>query len=147
MDFHTGLGKFGTYQLLVDALPEAPCIQALCQRFGAKNVSANELARQTDRSGFVYAGRGTWEKWCRETFADRQYNFATAEFGTYSGARIIAALRAENRAWHYADRGDPAYEWTRDAVVEAFAPRSQTWRETVVKQGLELIDRAVGAGP
>ena len=42
-----------------------------------------------------------------------------------------------------ADPQDPAYEWTRQQVVEAFAPESPAWREAVLRQGLELIDRAV----
>jgi hypothetical protein len=102
--------------------------------------------RQTDgpgRLGLLYASRGTWEHWCQARFSDRQYNYVAAEFGTYSGRRVIAALRAENRAWHYAPRNDPAYAWTRAAVLEAFAPRSPRWREEVVRQGLELIDRAL----
>jgi hypothetical protein len=143
IDLHTGLGKSGTYQLLVDAPPESLRVRSLCRQFGAEHVSANRLAEGAGKSGVIYASRGTWEKWCLATFADRSYNFATAEFGTYSGPRVIAALRAENRAYHFAERNDLAYEWTRAAVVEAFAPCSVAWRERVVKQGIEIIDRAL----
>lgn len=144
IDLHTALGKFGTYQLLLDAPPNSPRVRSLARQFDAENVSANRLAEGAGKSGVIYASRGTWEKWCLATFADRTYNFATAEFGTYSGPRVIAALRAENRAYHFTGKNDAAYEWTRAAVVEAFAPRSLAWREQVVKQGIEIIDRAVG---
>lgn len=143
IDLHTGLGKFGTYQLLVDDPPDSPRAQALSRRFGAQHVSANRLHEGPGKSGVIYASRGTWEKWCLHQFADRNYIFATAEFGTYSGGKVIAALRAENRAYHYAEPTDPAYEWTRAAVAEAFGPRSLTWRENALRQGLEIIERAL----
>ena len=143
IDLHTGLGKSGTYQLLVDAPPEDSRVKRLIGRFGPKNVSANRLAEGFGKSGVVYAARGTWEQWCLATSADRDYQFATAEFGTHTGVRVIAALRAENRAYHFGGKLDPAFEWTRTAVVEAFAPRSIAWRERAVEQGLDIIDRAV----
>jgi hypothetical protein len=143
IDLHTGLGKWGTYQLLVDAPPEDERVKRMVARFGERNVSPNRLAEGPGKSGVVYAARGTWEQWCLARFANRDYQFATAEFGTHSGVRVIAALRAENRAYHYGGKLDPAYDWTRAAVVEAFAPARPQWRERVLEQGLEIIDRAI----
>ncbi len=114
LDFHTGLGKHGTYALLLD----------------------NGI---TDAQSYI--SRGSFGHWCGGHFTDRHYHFATAEFGTYGPMRVLLALRAENRAHHWGD-GAAGYQWAKQQLVEAFAPASEAWRERVVCGALRLIRTA-----
>jgi len=145
LDFHSGLGTWGTYQLLVDAPSESEAVRWFRRHFGEENVSASPLAADRDDHTAAYAGRGTWEKWCLREMDPRRYRFATAEFGTYSMLHVLAALRAENRAFHWGDRRDAVYRQASERLVEAFAPADVHWRAAVVEQGLKLVDHALVA--
>ncbi len=142
VDLHTGLGRWATGRLLVEAARDALRVAWWKNSFGEDRVSVTCSEGDSDR-GAAYHSRGTWEQWCQARFADRDYNFATAEFGTYSPIRVIGALRAEQRAFLYAAAGDPRYAWARRNLIEAFAPASASWREPVVRDGAQLIDRAI----
>jgi hypothetical protein len=71
------------------------------------------------------------------------YHYLGAEFGTDSAPRVLGALRAENRAYHYGRVGSPSYEWAKRQAVEAFCPADPGWRATVVEKGLRIIRRAI----
>ena len=81
----------------------------------------------------------------RRHLADRDYRFLGAEFGTHSILRVLSALRAENRAHHHCQPGEPAYERAKRELMECFCPRSSAWRKRAVEQGLGIIERAVVA--
>ena len=76
---------------------------------------------------------------------ERNYRYLGAEFGTYPIIRVLGALRAENRAHHYSGPGQPAYEPAKRELLECFCPRSVSWREKVIEQGMRLIRTAVDA--
>jgi hypothetical protein len=75
-------------------------------------------------------------------FGDR-YLCLTAEFGTYPAAAVLRALRAEHQAHRFSRPGSAEYEWAKRLVMEAFCPRSRSWRESAVGQGLANVRRAV----
>jgi hypothetical protein len=134
LDFHTGLGRWAGYRLWPSSALDSPEGRWLRARFGKKALMR------------AYPTRGAWGAWCTARFANRKYRFATVEFGTYSAVRVVAALRAENRAQHWCRAGDPRLARTRSRLVEAFAPSDPRWRDAVVRQGLALIDRGIGGG-
>ncbi|NIP92101.1 MAG: DUF2817 domain-containing protein, partial [Akkermansiaceae bacterium] len=74
-------------------------------------------------------------------FSDRDYRFATPEFGTYPELRVLRALRAENRAHHHCPPGDPRLRRARREILECFCPGAPAWRRQVVRLGLEIIER------
>ena len=65
-----------------------------------------------------------------------------AEFGTYDVIRVLRALRAENRAHHFAAADSPAYKHAKCQLLECFCPASLEWRARVVKSGLRIIKKA-----
>jgi hypothetical protein len=135
LDFHTALGRWGTYKLLLATSSESASFSRLAQRFGAENVESSSS------EGVSYEIRGGLGTWCQTLLPDCRYDLLTAEFGTYSAIQVLKVLRAENRAYWW---GKPAqsYEWTKHQVVEMFAPRSLKWREQCVAQGLEICKQA-----
>lgn len=135
LDIHTGLGDWATYKLLLEWSATADEQARLAQQFGGDCL---ELDTDENTSFKSRGGLGTW---CKALLPDRRYDFATAEFGTYSNISVIAALRAENRAhWWGEPGGDQG--WAKARLVERFAPASNLWRERCVLQGLRLCEQA-----
>jgi hypothetical protein len=136
VDLHSGRGKFGTYALCAD-MPVASARFADLQRiFGVKAVEG------FDASGVLYEVRGGLGAWLAARFQPARYDCVLAEFGTYSGLRVLSALRNENRAHHYAPADSPRRERAKRQLFEAFCPRSPRWRTQVVDSALGVLDRA-----
>ncbi len=136
LDFHTGLGATATYKLFPKETVDGEYQARLLRRFGAAS-----LEFPGDRS-ISYPIRGGLGQWCQELCARKTYDFVTAEFGTYSALKVLNALRAENRAhWHGLAGVDDG--WTKELLVEMFAPASLDWRESCVAQGLQICQQAL----
>ena len=84
--------------------------------------------------------------WLARHAGTRGYRFACLEFGTYGPVRVLAALRAENRAHHHSAPSARAYERAKRELVECFCPASEFWRRKVLGRALEAIGQAVKAG-
>jgi hypothetical protein len=139
IDFHTGLGRWATYQLLVDVWLEPERFAWSQEQFGARVVHCDPAL------SIAYHARGDLAAWCRAMFPDRTFDLFCAEFGTYAPLRVLAALRAENQAHFWADPNQPNTRWAKTRLREAFVPASLEWRSRTVTQGLELIHRAITA--
>ncbi|OUL21688.1 hypothetical protein BV372_31405 [Nostoc sp. T09] len=137
IDFHTGLGKKASYKLFIDDPPESESTQWLSEKFGADFVEAYQTRKVT------YTFRGGLGSWCKARFPQCNYKFLTAEFGTYPIIDVVEALRAENRAHFFSPPNHPSKDWTRQRLMEVFAPADEDWRDAVVSQGLDLVERAI----
>ncbi len=134
VDIHTGLGKFGDDQLLIDSGPAgARFAGTMCRAFGEK---VQLLAPQ----GLAYETRGAHFNLYYEQFPRAEIYFATQEFGTYAGIRVLRALRAENQ-WHHFGSGTAEHH-TKTALREIFNPRDHKWRQAVLNRGDEVIRQA-----
>ena len=138
IDLHSGLGAFGRYKLLLPPSLDARERDRLAESFGTDVLESLS-------EGIAYPARGVMGAWLRHHLADRDYRFLGAEFGTQSILRVLSALRAENRAHHHCQPGEPAYERAKRELMECFCPRSPAWRKRVVEQGLGIIGQAVAA--
>lgn len=142
LDFHTGLGKFGTHELLLDVPGDHAHAEWFRRTFSGHAISALPAAAGGAQETKVYAARGAFGQWCMSHFSKRDYRFATAEFGTYSPLTVLLALRQENRAHHWG-AGDARFAWTKRRLLEMFIPASPQWRERVIADGLQLIHTAI----
>jgi len=136
IDFHTGLGQWGTYKLLLapSATPESH--SRLAHRFGAKNIEP------FSSEGVSYQIRGGLGTWCQALLPKCRYDLLTAEFGTYSSIQVLKALRDENRSYWWGEQSK-RYNWTKNQLVEMFAPKSQKWRKQCLAQGLSICRQAL----
>lgn len=135
LDVHSGLGRWGDCRLLWSEDLDSSRSRWTLQSFG-------ELVATGGRSG-SYRARGTMTDDLRVRTTPCDYYGLTMEFGTYSSVHVLGALRAENRAHHFATRESGAAIRARRQLVEAFVPHSSAWRAAVVGQGLAVIDRAL----
>lgn len=141
LDFHTGLGRWGTGKLLVDAPAGAAHAAWFRAHYGTELVSAADAP-----SGPAYPTRGAWGPWCAHVLPGRAYRFATAEFGTYGPLRVLAALVTENRAHFHCQPGAPRLAAARARLADTFVPQSPRWRRRVLEQGVALVRRAMAGG-
>jgi hypothetical protein len=138
LDFHTGLGRWASFKLLIDQPLTAAQSERLTAWFGTGSFEA------VSAGGVAYSARGTLGQWTATRNSTRDYIYAAAEFGTYSLVRVLAGLRAENQAHHWCEPGDAAVERTRRRLVELFCPQSELWRSRVLEAGQQIVARAVG---
>ena len=138
LDLHTGLGAYADYRLLIEP-PHIHDLDWYRSRFDPERVVP--VGGDTP-----YAARGVMGAWLARQTRVRHYRFACLEFGTYGPLRVLAALRAENRAHHYSEPGAPAYERAKRRLVECFCPASGLWRRKAVDRALGVIGQAVEAG-
>jgi hypothetical protein len=144
LDFHTGLGVYGTWKLLLDSPLTETQRSWLVERFGEGTFLEPASA------GSDYVTRGSIGKWLVQRKFAANYLYACAEFGTYAPLRVLAALRAENQVHRWNKPDAPATERAKSALLETFCPASPTWRTRALTGGLDLIERAVAglaAGP
>jgi hypothetical protein len=134
IDFHTGLGPWATYKLLTSHRDNDPATRTLRNWFG----SAVEAASSGPTA---YDNRGGIDEWLENQLSDRECYSVCAEFGTYGPVAVLAALRAENQAHHWARSSETA----KSRLREVFGPASPEWRRTVVRHGVDIVRQAVDA--
>jgi hypothetical protein len=140
IDFHTGLGTWAGYKLFVPERRGSPHALWAAGQFGDEHV-------MTLDDGIPYIANGTMAAYFRERNPGSRYHCLTAEFGTYSGIRVLGALRAENQAHFHADRDSAGYRWAKGQLLEALAPAAAGWRNAVLEKALAIIRRAIQACP
>jgi hypothetical protein len=136
LDLHTGLGRASEHVLIVDYALAEPARSWLMRVFGAGAV------RESLRDPHAYTAVGSLGQWCVASQVAPDYRFAFAEFGTYDNVSVLAGLRAENQAVHWAAPDDSRTSLARARLRELFCPASSQWRTDAVASGLTLIERA-----
>jgi len=136
LDFHTGLGRWATYKLLLDNPLTEPLQVQLDRWFGPGTYE------QDDPNGVAYMPRGSFGPWCVAQDFAREYLYLVAEFGTYGSVAMLKGIRAENQAHHWGQREAKFERRARRRLSELFCPADPNWRERVLSQGLKLVDRA-----
>jgi hypothetical protein len=137
LDFHTGLGKPGTWKLLLDYSPTDAQQRCLREWFGAGRF---EVAHAR---GVAYQTRGSLGQWCRGTNSRTDYLYACAEFGTCNPIQVLASLRAENRAHHWCTPEDACTRHARQRLLEVFCPQADQWRKAVLGGAFGIVHSAI----
>ncbi|HYW78681.1 MAG TPA: DUF2817 domain-containing protein [Thermoguttaceae bacterium] len=128
---HTGLGPRGADALLVPHSADSGKFARLTHALG------NHIAESGNPDGVAYPIRGLMaEAIARELDAVDTW-MVYQEFGTLPVARVVQALRDENRYHHYATPKDLDSPFKRKAM-EAFCPSDAAWREEIVRRGHQI---------
>lgn len=140
IDFHSGLGAYGAYKLLLTERADPEAFSWYTKTFGTDYVEPLEAPNAT-----AYKISGVFGEWLQAHFGTRKYRFVVAEFGTYGGIRVLGAIRGENRAHHYGVEDSKIYQSAKAELLECFCPSDTSWRKKVVESGLKIIDQATHA--
>ena len=133
IDVHTGLGGYGQQTLFL----RSPTVSA--------EKMADELqvpiASDVIETGVMgYAHEGGHSSVYRQVLPAARTVCLTQEFGTYSGSRLLRALRAENQHHHFGD--GRLGHWSKQHLKKMFCPEDPKWRRQVITQGCDLVHRA-----
>ncbi len=140
LDFHTGLGTFGAYKLLLAEAAESEAVAWYADAFGRDWIEPSDAS-----AGTGYTISGDFGQWMQEHFSERDYRFVCAEFGTYGLIRVLSSIRAENRAHHYGNEDSAINQSAKSELLECFCPRDSSWRDQVVDASLRIVDQAAQA--
>lgn len=136
LDFHTGLGRRGAWKLLIDYPLPLEQRAWLVECFGATAFETY------DATSIAYDSRGSIGRWCQAQSFAASYLYACAEFGTYPSLRMLAGIRAENQAHHWADADAATTKQAKARLKELFCPADARWRAHVLQSSLKLIEQA-----
>ena len=137
LDFHTGLGKWGTYQLLSNHGYSQDKQTELEHQFSHTSILPSK------ESNIAYQTLGDFGQWCHHQSTEIDYSYFNAEFGTYGPLTMLKSLRNENQYHHWNQTGSEDKHWSKQNLSEAFCPASAAWRNQALVQAEQLIDQAV----
>lgn len=140
IDFHSGLGEFGKYRLLLIEPPDSEYYSWYADVFGPECIEA-----LTQPEGIAYTASGVLGEWIQTKLSGRNYRFVAAEFGTYDVIRVLGAIRAENRAHFHSSSSSSDYQQAKAELLECFCPKDATWRDQVIESGLRIMDQSIKA--
>lgn len=135
VDFHTGLGAWGDWHLLLESCVGPERRAWLTDQFGTSHVQGPEP------NGISYQARGGLGTWCESLFPHVNYTLLCAEFGTYAPLNVLRALRDENQAHQWGTEASTTTARAKAWLKEAFAPADVGWRNSTVPQGAEIVTR------
>lgn len=138
IDFHTGLGRWGDYKILLSEPEKSPHKKWYNKTFGKKKVEFLASGK-----GTAYKASGNMGEWLQNSFQNINYRFVAAEFGTYPAVKMLKIMRRENSFFHYGDYSSNDYKKAAEDLKESFFPASAEWRRRALHSGLEIIDQAV----
>jgi hypothetical protein len=133
LDYHTGLGKWATYKLLVDPPLTVDQQQRAEAWFGASTLQA------ASPDGIDYHTRGSFGTWCAYHNQNRNYLHLCAEFGTFWTLRMLSTLRRENQAYHWAIGNKNLFQTDSLLLKESFGPSSMRWQAKVLSLGQQVL--------
>jgi len=135
IDVHTGLGKHGEDSLLVETR----------DWLKLRKIYGERVTELQPERGPAYRIAGGLLPMISSVFAKAESHLLCQEFGTYSPARVLHALREENR-WHHYGHGVPSTKLnhqTKRNLKRIFCPDGEPWRQSVLNRGAELLKQAL----
>lgn len=139
LDLHTGLGRYGRCEWLLDEAPGEHEYSMLTRSVDTRATQMNPAVRITDQNA-----HGIMTTLVRRAFPQATTLAATLEFGTLGPVTLLRILRAENRAHHYGTRRTADTTRLRAALCDANAPRDPAWRARVIVGGRRIFTQLQG---
>ncbi len=137
IDFHTGLGPYGTAELIHGAL------EGSAEKDRLQTWYRHGLASPFDGTLSAASRDGLLESQLKRLLTNSQVTAMTMEFGTYPIKRIFKAVLADN--WLHLN-GDVDSEQGRSIKAEirqCFFPDEDDWKELVYLRSRQIFNRAI----
>lgn len=136
IDVHSGLGAYGEELLFVDEEVDESAPAFFAEAFGRPVTIP-------DPKDGTYENSGRFSDSLRDALPGVKLHYVLQEFGTYSGPKVLGALRRENYEWRRHRVGSREHDRAATRVYEAFCPADGKWRNNVIEKGLLRIEQAM----
>lgn len=137
IDFHTGLGHYGKYEIILNEKEESAAYKRAKKWWGDKVKTS-----ASDESVSVHLP-ASLKLTFPEMLPHSEVTAVTLEFGTISSIRVFEALRSENWLHHHGGRKHPQVEKIKAKLLQAFYPDDPKWKFKVWIQGKEVVKQAL----
>lgn len=137
IDYHTGLGPYGSADLISDTLPGSDTYRRL-ERWYRNGLSSPSAGTSTSAPL-----AGTMQVGVREALPNAQLTLIAAEFGTYPVRRVFNALRGDHWLHARGTQDEALREVIKAEVSKALYPDEDDWKEMVALRSRQLVDRAL----
>ncbi len=133
IDLHTGLGKFGESELILEYPLESEEYERASRWWGDR--VKNTIAGESLSSDLV----GTIESCLDQLLPNTELTSVTHEFGVAHAMNILWAMRAEN--WlHQKGSGHKDADKVRKSFIKVFYPDNDQWKHKVWLQGKRVVE-------
>ena len=138
IDIHTGLGSYGTAEVIINVPYGSDSY------LQARRCWGQRLKNTAGRESVSVDVRGPLREEIPDLLSDAEVTAATLELGTYSTTEVFRALRAEN--WQYHNGSDDVFgqDQSRARLLEVFYPPDDEWRRSVWNEASAVVEESLG---
>lgn len=140
IDLHTGLGRRGDYEMLLDYAPQSEENAAFRRWFDPTHVVSDHPGDTTN-----YVAHGMVTQLIERNFTHSRTYTTVIDFGTVPPLQMLKALRAENRVFHYGCHSARRAQRIRAALRAAFYPTDAAWRDGLLQNGRAIFSQLAAA--
>ena len=137
VDFHTGLGDYGSAEVIVNAPPDSTA-----SRYAARIWPGRVRTTVTGESVSVHV-RGPLKLAVADMLPSTRVIAVALEFGTLPPMDVLWALRAENWLAHHGDTQNPENKEIKSKLLRAFYPSDVEWRLRIWREGKSMVRKAL----
>ena len=137
VDFHTGLGPYGTCDMMTNGVPGDSDYDRAVAWYG-EGISSPAAGNSTSAplTGVIDDGLA-------EEVAGSELTSITAEFGTFPVLYVLNALLGDNWLHLKGDPGSPMGREMKAHMRNTFGPPERDWQEMISLRSFQLLRRAV----
>ena len=135
IDFHTGLGRAGNAEIILNDPPHSMNYQRAIQIWGdqVKTTASGESVSAHLNSSLKLG--------IKRILPDADVTAVGLEFGTVSRMKVFNALRAENQFYHNGSGNKDEGDSIKQQLKGAFYPDQEGWKTMVLKRGKNALDQ------
>ncbi len=152
LDFHTGLGQYGDYEVILQHPRESPTYQRAVAIWGQEKVRttfdgvSNIDSGETPRASSSVELSGPMKFAFSNLLPDAEVTAVTVEQGTSSLTQVFLALRDENWLHHHGDPSSRRGRKIKAKLRQVFYPEERDWQQMVWSTGKEVVYQAIRYG-
>jgi len=138
IDFHTGLGDFGSAEIILNEPVVSDEYKRAIAIWGTEIVKTTE----TGEASSIHLTR-TLKLAFPKMLPNTEVTAVSLEYGTFSPMEVFKTLRLENWLYHYGEENHPKAQKIKAELLRVFYPNSNEWKLQVWQQGKEIVDQAL----
>ena len=140
VDLHTGLGEYGSAEVILNVPNDSPEYQRAVAIWGP------ELTRTTVTGESISTDlQASLKRALPRMLPGVEVTAVSLEFGTVPVLEALKALRAENWLHHHGGSDHPRAQELKSCLSRAFHPATRDWEESVWEKGRDAIERALAS--